>query len=645
MCGIAAIINLDGSPADVRILGAMCAALAHRGPDGQGRHVDGPIGLGHRRLAIIDLTPAGDQPQFNEDHSIALVLNGEIYNYQDIRRELTLLGHHFNSQGDSEVVVHAYEEWGTNCVDHLNGMFALVIWDSRRRRLFVARDRYGIKPLYYAITGQTILLSSEIKGLLQHPAMTARVDENTLAVYFTFQNVFSPRTLFKGVHLFPAGHCWEGRFGGDPLRLEEDGLGKDGELRTQSFWDFDFSTPFSIGDISWEECAGKLRELFEAAVNRQLISDVPVGAFLSGGMDSGSIVAVASRAIPRLMTFTGGFDLTAVTGAEASFDEREAAELMASCFGTEHYEMVMHAGDMAWVMQRLIWHLEDLRMGMCYHDYYISRLAGRFVKVVLSGAGGDELFAGYPWRYAPILEVADTAEYDRISFHYWQRLIPETDHRDFYTSRFREIAEQVDLFAEMTRVFPSAHAFRPGEALTRALYFEARTFLHGLLILGDKIGMAHGLEIRLPFLDNDLVDFAQKIPPVYKLKPTDPIFSLDENQPGKKEFHYRRSKAGKHILRRAMEGLIPREILEREKQGFSPPEGSWYRGPTMAYLTEMLLAPRTLERGFFQPEYIRRILREHTGGARNHRLLLWSLLSFEWWCRVFLDGETPLTIC
>ena len=374
------------------------------------------------------------------------------------------------------------------------------------------------------------------------------------------------------------------------------------------YWDWDFSHVRS--DISFAEASEETRRLFEQAVTRQLVSDVPVGAYLSGGMDSGSIVAVASRSLPHMPTFTGGFDLSSVSGLEVGFDERKHAETMASAFRTQQYEMVMHVGDMALVLPHLTWHMEDLRMGMSYANWYAAHLASKFVKVVLSGAGGDELFAGYPWRYAPLIDTWSLAEFDALAYHYWQRLIPTEDRPDFFT-HWHETK------GESRSIIEGVLSDAPESRLNRALYFEAKTFLHGLFIVEDKISMAHSLEVRVPFLDNDLVDFVLTIPASYKY------------QQGK----------GKLVLRDAMKSIIPDAILSRKKQGFSSPDGSWYRGETMGYIKEILLCPKTLGRGYFQPAYIRKVVDEHMEGKRNHRLLLWSLLSFEHWCRIFLDGE------
>ncbi len=345
MCGITGIFNLNGEPVSPVVLRNMTDAIAHRGPDGEGFYIDSFLGLGHRRLAVIDLTSAGHQPMMTHDGHYILSYNGEIYNFQELRVELETRGHRFRSRTDSEVVLYAYAEWGEKALDHFNGMFAFAIWDRRRQELFLARDRYGVKPLYYALQDHTFLFGSEIKTILAHPAYRTKVDKEALLEYFTFQNFFTNRTLFAGVTLLPAG-CY--------LRVSL-GSQKCGDV--QRYWDYDFIEPEHPKDE--REYLEELDRLFRQAVNRQLVSDVDVGAYLSGGMDSGSITAVAATQLPYLKTFTCGFDLHSASGLELGFDERETAESMSYLFKTEHYEMVLKAGDMERILPRLTWRLEE----------------------------------------------------------------------------------------------------------------------------------------------------------------------------------------------------------------------------------------------------------------------------------------------
>lgn len=597
MCGIAAVLDRSGRWVEQPELLRMTDAMRHRGPDDEGWYAGHGVGLGNRRLAIIDLTAGGHQPMSNEDGSVWITYNGMLYNYRELRRELVSAGHRFRSSSDTEVFVHAYEEWGDDCLKRFDGMFAFAIWDGRERRLIAARDRFGVKPLYWTEHDGRLVLGSELKVVLS-AGVPRRVDARAVVEYFTFQNLFSDRTLFAGVHALPAG-CM--------LAADADGI------EVKRWWDYEFDPD---GSRSLESWGGEVRGALEAAVDRQLVADVPVGSYLSGGLDSGSLVALASQRAPRLMTFTGGFDLTSVEGLELVFDERTSAESLSSRFRTEHYEMVMHEGDMAYALPDLIWHLEDLRVGMCYQNYYIARLASKFVKVTLSGAGGDELFGGYPWRYEKVADLHESAAFERAYFDYWCRLVPPAEHRSFFTAATREAAAGLDPFDVFRDVLAPVRGLDPH---SKALYFERKTFLNGLLVVEDRVSMAHSLEARVPFLDNGLADLAGRIPSQLLCS----------------------GSAGKPVLRAAAAGLLPDDIVRGRKQGFSPPDRSWYRGPTMDYIRAMLLDERSLSRGWFEPDAVRRTISEHIEGRINHRLLLWSLLSFEWWNRLFLDGELP----
>ncbi len=596
MCGIAAVLDRSGRWIEQPELLRMTDAMRHRGPDDEGWYAGHGIGLGNRRLSIIDLSSAGHQPMSNEDGTIWITFNGMIYNYRELRRELHALGHRFRSASDTEVIVHAYEEWGEDCLRRFDGMFAFAIWDANARSLLAARDRFGVKPVYWAEHDGRFILGSELKVVLA-AGVPRRADANAVVEYFTFQNVFSDRTLMAGVHALPAGSL---------IRADADGVA------IRRWWDYEFDPD---GSRSLEQWGGDVREALEAAVDRQLVSDVPVGSYLSGGLDSGSLVALASQRVPRLMTFTGGFDLSSVEGLELVFDERASAESLSSRFRTEHYEMVMHEGDMAYALPDLIWHLEDLRVGMCYQNYYIARLASKFVKVSLSGAGGDELFGGYPWRYERVADLHRADDFDRTYFDYWCRLVPPAQHASFFTAATRAAAG-VDTFDTFRDVLAPVQGLDP---YSKALYFERKTFLDGLLVVEDRVSMAHSLEARVPFLDNGLAELAGRIP-------SQLLCSGSE---------------GKPVLRAAAAKLLPDEIVRAKKQGFSPPDQSWYRGPTMDYIRAILLDERSLSRGWFEPDAVRRTIAEHIEGRINHRLLLWSLLSFEWWNRLFLDGEMP----
>ncbi len=628
MCGIAGVCNLNGEAISTNLLKRMTDVIAHRGPDGEGHYTDGPVGLGHRRLAIIDLSPSGHQPMSNVAGDCIITYNGELYNFQKLRVELEARGHQFHSKTDTEVVLRAYEEWGEKCVEHFNGMFAFAIYDRARRRLFLTRDRYGVKPLYYYFKNNVFIFASEIKAILEHPQVSRAVCYPALNEYFTFQNIFTDLTLFEGVRLLPPG-C--------TLTLE---VAESREPQVRRYWDYPHvSVPL---DMKPEESAEQLYRLFAQAVTRQLVSDVPVGSYLSGGIDSGSITAIASRHLPRLTTFTGGFDLTSASGLELGFDERRSAETMANLLKTEHYEVVMHAGDMEWVLPELIWHLEDLRVGQSYPNYYVARLAGKFVKVVLSGAGGDELFGGYPWRYYRGLNSAGSDEYFQRYYQFWQRLVPDDDKaRLFNAETARRIGghSSFDVFRGVFKGWPGRFQ-KNDDYINASLYFELKTFLHGLLVVEDKISMAHSLETRVPFLDDDLVEFAMRVPVHHKLRSLDDALPMDENTPGKRMLYEQQTSGGKAVLRQAMRRLIPEEITNRTKQGFSAPDASWFRGESIDYINRLLRDPKAAIYEFLNPRYVTEVLDEHCSGRVNRRLLIWSMLSFEWWCQLFLRGNS-----
>ena len=624
MCGIAGILHRGDTPVSEAALRKMTDAVAHRGPDGEGHFVEGPLGLGHRRLAVIDLTPAGRQPMATPDGRFVIVYNGEVYNFRELRAELEALGHAFTSRSDSEVVLNAYAAWGEAALDRFNGMFAFAVWDREERRLFLARDRYGIKPLYYTQQGATFLFGSEVKAILAHPAYRTELDRQALLEYFTFQNLFTDRTLFEGVRLLPAGH-W--------LRLGADGAST-GPIR---YWDFHFSEPVSPADEA--DYVDELDRLFRQAVTRQLVSDVEVGAYLSGGMDSGSISAVAATELPYIRTFTAGFDLSSASGIELGFDERASAERMSYLFKTEHYEVVLKAGDMERAMPRLAYHIEEPRVGQSYPNFYAAGLASKFGKVVLSGVGGDELFGGYPWRYYRAVINDDFEHYVDKYYAFWQRLVPNREIQQLFGPIWKDVkgVRTRDIFRD---VFAD-HAdtlTRPEDYVNHSLYFEAKTFLHGLLVVEDKLSMAHGLETRVPFLDNDLVDFAMRVPARAKLANLGEVVRMNENEPGPKTARYfRRTRDGKRLLRKAMERYIPYDVTDREKQGFSAPDASWFRGESIDHVRSTLYARDARIYEFLDRDTVQRLVDEHLRGAVNRRLLIWSLLSMERWFETFLD--------
>ncbi len=685
MCGIAGAVSLRGEPLDVFRLKPMVDAMAHRGPDDAGYLVwqtgvhatransygreytdgdfrancpwlppiDSPVGqdslqashwdlfFGHRRLAVIDLSQRGHQPMSDQPRDIWLTYNGEIYNFPEIRAELQTLGYDFISDCDTEVVIHAYRAWGTDCIRRFNGMFALALYDDRRKRVWLARDRYGVKPLYYTTTPSgTFVFGSEIRAILQYLPETPGVDLAALNQYFSFQNVFGDHTLFAGIRLLAPGSHIE-------LDLAA-GRGNGRGISPVQYWDFDFTQE---SNASVDELEEQLFDLVAQAVKRQSISDVPVGSYLSGGIDSGSVTAITSSTWGRIATFTAGFDLSDASQHEIRFDERRLAEQMASQLQTEHYECVLHAGDMEEAMQDLVWHLEDLRVGQSYPNFCVARLASRFVKVVMTGIGGDELFGGYPWRYAAAVR-GGTDSYVKSYYRYWQRLVPNRDKPRLFNSDVMQQLGQVngggsELLSDATwtafrQVFPRHVSGKTyAEKINNALYFECKTFLHGLLVVEDKLSMAHALETRVPFLDNELVDFACRVPLCYKIGGRRKLKRVNENDPiaKRREYYLRNSSYGKNILRKTMERLLPAQITQAAKQGFSGPDESWFRHTSERYLRDALLGEGARIFDYFNRQYVHEVIDRHCSGMKNNRLLIWSLLSFECWLRAFQCGS------
>jgi len=627
MCGICGIFNLNGEPVSPVSLRKMTDAIAHRGPDGEGFFIDSFLGLGHRRLAVIDLSPLGHQPMVSGDGQYTISYNGEVYNFQELRAELESLGCPFRSRSDTEVVLNAYRQWGPKCIQRINGMFAFAIWDKTRQELFMARDRYGIKPFYYGFFGNCFLFASEQKAIITHPAVERRIDLEALLEYFTFQNIFTDKTLFRGIHLLPAG-CYA------RLPLGSSGKGSSA-LDITRYWDFNFSEPEVVS--SEEEYVEELDRLFRQAVNRQLVSDVELGAYLSGGMDSGSITAIAATQLPYIKTFTCGFDLNSASGLELAFDEREKAEYMSYLFKTEHYEMVLKAGDMERVLPQVAWHIEEPRVGQSYPNYYVAQLASKFVKVVLAGTGGDELFAGYPWRYYRAVVNTDFDDYVEKYYHFWQRLIPDREEKTVFGPVWRELSHirTQDIFRDVFKSHQSALE-KPEDYVNHSLYLEAKTFLNGLFVVEDKLSMAHGLETRVPFLDNDLVDFAMQLPVGLKLQNLGEVVRINENEPGKIKKYFEKNRDGKRILRTVMKRIIPEQITKAVKQGFSAPDASWFKGESINYVRQTLFNGQAMIYEYLDRDAVQNLVIEHLEGKSNRRLFIWSLLNFEWWLKEFL---------
>jgi asparagine synthase (glutamine-hydrolysing) len=624
MCGILGVFNIDEKQIIESNIYKMINAISHRGPDDEGIFIKNNIALAHKRLSILDTSKNGAQPMSSKNSDWIIVFNGCIYNFVELKSDLKGKGHTFVSNSDTEVIVEGLAEYGPDFFQELNGMFAIGAWNKKEKTLYLSRDRFGIKPLYYWFNGRTLVFASEIKAIARHPDFKVELNYDSLNEYFTFQNQFSYQTLFKGVAMLPPANT---------VKIDKSST----FVKHSSWWDYDFSSPDE--NMSFEEAKEETLRLFKQAVKRQMVADVPVGAYLSGGMDSASVVSVASQHVQRLSTFTCGFDMSEVTGHESNYDERRDAELLANAFKTEHFEQVMNAGDLRWSLPKVVWHLEDLRVGMSYPNYYIARLASKFVKVCLQGTGGDELFGGYPWRYYRVSGSISQQDFFNQYYDFWQRLVPDNDKQLLFNP---EVSKEID-FMEPRRIFERVFTFNKKlsyktaeDHIQNSLYFEIKTFLPALLLVGDKLSMANGLEERFPFLDNDLIDFAQKIPVRHKLANLETLKRLDENEFGNKRKKYKEYNDGKNVLRQAMFDLIPEKIINRKKQGFSAPDESWYRGENAEYVKELLLNPKAAYRSFIAPTYVEKIIDQHINQRKNHRLLIWSFMNFEMWCKLFL---------
>jgi asparagine synthase (glutamine-hydrolysing) len=616
MCGIVGQINFDKSPVSPVVLKKMTDAIRHRGPDGEGHWIEESVGFGHRRLSIIDPSPLGRQPMVSRNQRYVLTYNGEIYNFRELRSELEAKGYGFRSQTDSEVVLYALVEWGSDALLKFNGMFALSFWDRKRKQLLLARDRYGIKPLYYFQNKQRIVFCSEQKAILEQPAFDRKINKQALLEYFTFQNLFTNQTLLEDIYLLKSGHF-----------AILDTVEGANELKHTSYWDYEFSEPENT--IPKEDYLEELDRLFKQAVNRQLVSDVELGSYLSGGMDSGSITAIAASNFPYLKTFTCGFDLSSASGIELSFDERVKAEAMSANFKTEHYEMVLKAGDMERCLSKLSWHLEEPRVGQSYPNFYASKLASKFVKVVLSGAGGDELFGGYPWRYYRGATAENFEQYVDEYYLYWQRLIPNSIISKVFAPVWDEVKDvwTRDIFKDVFANHSNSLE-RPEDFINHSLYFEAKTFLHGLFVVEDKLSMAHSLETRVPFMDNDLVDFAMQCPVELKLNNLEQVIRLNENEVGRKgNKYFQKTNDGKQILRDMMSRYIPTDVIKAKKQGFSSPDASWFRGESIEFVRRKLLDKNSPIFDYLDVHETKSLVNEHLTGQQNRRLLIWSLIS------------------
>ncbi len=630
MCGICGVIYADASRAVPRaLLDGMTATLEHRGPDDCGTFSEAGVGLGHRRLSIIDLTDAGRQPMANEDGSLLIVFNGEIYNFLELRRQLQEKGHSFSSRTDTEVILHLYEEKGTGCLDDLRGMFSFALWDRRRRRLFLARDRLGQKPLVWAEHEGALYFASEVKALLAVPDLPRRVDDLALHHYLTYQYIPSPRTAFAGLRKLPAAHCllWEG-----------------GRVTEKKYWNLQYVPKLRLG--STEAYRERFLELFYEAVRLRLVSDVPLGAFLSGGIDSSAVVAAMSReAGGAVKTFSIGF-------SERDYDEVRYARQVAEHFGTEHREMVVEPRALEILPDLVRAYGEPFADPSAVPTYYVARMTRRHVTVALSGDGGDEAFAGYR-RYAVdrylswyprlpsilrekvlrrLVEGLPATGRPRGFIGQLKRFVSSVDpvrerqyvrylcyfteeqKKEIYSPEFREAMEKEDAVGLVEELYRRADG---DEFLDRTLFVDTHSYLpDDILVKVDIASMANSLEARSPFLDHHLVEFAAACPVDLKL----------------------RAWKGKYLLKKAFGPLLPPGITQRRKMGFGMPVAEWFRGELRETARDILLDGRTLQRGYFNRDGVTRLLDDHLSLRRDHGYRLWALLFLELWFREFLDG-------
>ena len=622
MCGIAGFINLDGMQAEMKIAEEMSKAIKHRGPDGAGIYLEENMAFAHHRLAIIDLTESANQPMCSEDKRYALIYNGEIYNFRELRSTLIAAGLTFRTNSDTEVLLQSLIHWGSDALLKFNGMFAFAFWDRAEKKLLLARDRYGIKPLYIGRQGNILSFASTQKAVSNSLPFAKVVDNNTILEYFNFQNIFSDSTFLKNISLFPAGHFATLNFN----KGERD-------LTYEKYWDYDFSS--SEIKVDFPEYQEELVRLITNAVDSHLVGDTEVGCYLSGGLDSGSIASMASRDNRKIKTFTVGFDLGAANGIETAFDERENAEAMSNFIRSEHYELVLNSGHIKESIGEIVRNLEDPRVGQSYPNYYAAKLASRFVKVVLSGSGGDELFGGYPWRYYVPETKSSFESYSSAYFGNWQRLVDG----DSIVELFNPIRNEVD-FGRPQAVFSgilkkglrNKEIESKSDYLNLALYFEAKTFLQGLFMVEDKLSMAFGLETRVPFMDNNIVDFAMRCPTEFKFGAPTKYGSINENSPINKKATYQfLNQPGKQILRNSLEKYMPPNHTQIKKQGFSGPDSSWFRGESLDYVKKLLLNENARIYEFLDRKMVNKILDLHFEKKENRRLFIWSLIYFETW--------------
>jgi asparagine synthase (glutamine-hydrolysing) len=612
MCGIAGVVDLHGREISEETIHSMTHAVSHRGPDGNGVWFRNNIALGHCRLAIVDLSQAANQPMKANSERYILSYNGEIYNYIEIRNDLEKKGYQFKSNSDTEVVLNSLIEWGTEAILKFNGIFAFGFYDALTGTLIVARDRYGVKPIYYLESDLFFAFASEQKSILKLNGVSKTLDVETLYEYMTFQNIFTDRTMVKNIKLLQPGHF---------LRI----LTKDNNnMQLEQYWDFSFH---EIENKSESDYIEEFKEIFEKSVNSQMMGDVEVGAYLSGGIDSTSIVAIASLK-KQIKTFTVGFESNPWIDENVAFDERLNARKIAQLLGSNHSEYILKPSDIEKCIKDLVQHVEEPRLGQSYPNYFAAKLASENVKVVLSGAGGDELFGGYPWRYFKPETPSNFSEYIDGYYLYWQRLLPNSELKKLFEPVSNAVSNvwTKDIFQDVFKNVSSEPKTQE-DYVNYALYFEAKTFLHGLLILEDKISMSFGLESRIPFLDNNIVDFAMKLPVKYKIKNLRNDTRIDENLiSNKPEAFIKKTNDGKQILRQALPDLIPSFVKSEIKRGFTSPDLIWFRNENKRFIQDEILNKKNSMYEIVSYKHTEKLINSYFDGKSNNRLLVWSLI-------------------
>ncbi len=617
---------------ELSTLDRMRDVITHRGPDDCGSFIDDRIGLGHRRLSIVDVK-SGHQPMTNEDGQLHIIYNGEIYNHADFRATLEARGHVYSTHCDTETILHLYEDYGENCVEHLRGMFAFAIWDQRKRELFIARDRLGVKPLYYVLTSDgSLYFGSEIKTLLEAGAIKAELNYRALPDYLANHSTSGEETLFCGVKRLLPGHTL---------------LWRDGEIRIKKYWDVSFVKSSEDGrkDRDYIE---EWSDLFRTSVRLRLMADVPLGMFLSGGIDSSAIAAVMSSMVAEpIKTFSVAF-------AEREANELEYARIVAQAYKTNHHEVVVSPEEFFAALPKLVWHEDEpLAHPSSVALYFVSRLAARHVKVVLTGEGSDELLAGYARYRKTILNLVLGAQYNNLAPDSLRRVIrnqiaalrPSSKLKQKLLRSFLTLSPTIEsIYFDNFAVFPQGMqekllcpeareqigtsdpyagvkaALEETDAtslLDRLLYADIKTYLHELLMKQDQMSMATSVESRVPFLDHKLVEFTSSLPERLKL----------------------RGWTTKYVLRQSMKDVLPESILSRSKMGFPVPIGAWFRGAYSKVIDEYVLSERAISRPFFNVDFVRDLVQRHRFGGENHSERLWALVNFEIWQRQFFDGE------